>query len=74
MAELPQHIPQAGFPVVAWCRSAGICRAHHYALPDEFKPKWVKIGKRRIITEPPAEWLARMAARGGVPIPQRKTP
>lgn len=62
----------AGYPVATWAPAAGIGRATYYTLPDDLKPQSVLIGTRRVIIEAPADWLKRIAARGGAPIPQRK--
>ena len=48
-----------GFRLEAWCRSVGISRSGYYNL--EIEPHSVKIGERRIITETPREYLARVA-------------
>ena len=53
---------RAGWDIATWCPAAGISRAFHYNLPPDQQPHRVKIGKRRIIRESPAAWLARMAA------------
>lgn len=62
----------AGYSLATWAPAANIGRATFYTLPEECRPKSVTIGTRRIIIEAPADWLKRMAARGGVPIPQRR--
>jgi len=36
-------------------------------IPPEHAPKSTKIGKRRIYTESPADYLARIEAMGGIP-------
>lgn len=61
----------AGWRVAEWSRAATISRAGFYLLPAEHRPRAVKIGKRHIIIESPADWLQRMADRGGIPIPQK---
>jgi hypothetical protein len=43
-----------------------------YALPPDFQPRKVKIGKRVVVIEAPAAWLMRMARCGGVPPIPRK--
>ena len=53
---------RAGWPPGTWCRDASISRALYYRLPPNQQPHSVKIGKRRVIRESPAAWLARMAA------------
>lgn len=47
-------------------RGAKISRGMYHALPEESKPKHVKLGKLVRIIESPTDWLRRMAARGGV--------
>ena len=42
-------------------------RAWFYTLAEDCRPESVMVGRRVIITESPAAWLARMKARGGVP-------
>ena len=58
---------QAGRPIPEWSALAGISRSTYYALPSQYRPRTVKIGKRLVIIESPAEWLERMAKAGGVP-------
>lgn len=67
------HIEKSGYSVPIWTAAVGIGRATFYTLPPDARPESVTVGARRIIIEPPAAWLKRMADRGGVPIPQRKT-
>ncbi len=55
-------LTQAGFPVNAFCAAINIGRTTFYALPPHLQPKTVKIGNRTIVTESPAEYLARIAA------------
>ena len=53
---------RAGWSVPSYCSAVGYSRAMYYLLPPELQPKSVKLGKRRIIIEPPADYLARLAA------------
>jgi len=53
---------RAGWDAATWCPAADISRALLYKLPATLRPHSVKIGKRRIIRESPAAWLARVAA------------
>jgi hypothetical protein len=53
-------LPQAGFPISAWCAATNISRAHYYNLPPELQPSSVKIGKRHIVIEPPQDYLRRV--------------
>lgn len=64
-------IQSAGFPLEGWCRAIDIGRTTYYTIPDSDKPKSVMIGGRRIIIEPPADYLARIEKQGGVAIPKR---
>jgi hypothetical protein len=64
-AELVSEAP-AGRSPKDFARATGISRTAFYILPADCKPASVKIGRRLIITESPADWLARMTARGGV--------
>jgi hypothetical protein len=59
--------PQAGWLISEWVQQARIARATFYNLPEQYKPASVKVGKRVIIREAPADWLLRMAEAGGVP-------
>jgi hypothetical protein len=54
-------IPPAGHSVRNWCRAAGFSKATLYTLPFELQPVSVKIGKRRIVIEQPADYLRRIA-------------
>jgi hypothetical protein len=56
-----KRIPLAGFAIAAWCRAVGISRATYYNLPSALQPSSVKIGKRRIIREAPAQYLSRIS-------------
>ena len=49
-----------GHRVGAFVRAVGISRSGLYALPADQRPRSVAIGRRRIITEAPAAWLARV--------------
>jgi hypothetical protein len=50
----------AGFRPEPWARAAGISRSGYYTLPPDTRPRSVTVGRRRIITESPADWLARI--------------
>jgi hypothetical protein len=52
---------QAGYSPAEWCRRTSISRAAMYALPADLRPRSVKLGRRRIIIEDPAAYLARLA-------------
>jgi hypothetical protein len=51
---------RAGWSVREWCASAAISDALYYKLEPQQRPASVKIGAKRIITETPAAWLARV--------------
>jgi hypothetical protein len=52
---------QCGFTLAAWCESTSISRPKLYTLPPELQPRSIKIGRRRIIIEAPADYLQRIA-------------
>lgn len=52
---------QVGYAPSDWCRRTSISRAKLYALPFSLQPRSVKLGRRRIIIEDPAAYLARLA-------------
>lgn len=49
---------RAGLSIREWCKALGLGRSTFYVLPA--KPRFVKIGRRVIVSEPPAAWLKRM--------------
>jgi hypothetical protein len=53
-------VDRAGWSVERFAEAAGVSRAMLYALPDNLQPDFVKVGRRRIITEAPTSWLARL--------------
>lgn len=57
----PAAIPRAGFSIPIWCCAVGISRASFYNLPGHQKPKTARVGRRCIVIEPPADFLARIA-------------
>ena len=59
--------PQAGWLIPEWAQQARVSRASYYNFPEQCRPASVKIGKRVVITEAPADWLRRMGELGGVP-------
>src|SRR5258708_36774532 len=58
---LATQAQRTGYSVEAFCVAIGICRASYYNLPPKLQPKSVMLGRRRIIREQPAEYLARIA-------------
>ena len=53
---------KAGWKIAEYADLVGIGRSKLYTLPKELQPKSVHVGSRRVITEPPADYLARIAA------------
>lgn len=51
----------SGFSIDEWCESVGIKRGLFYKLPSELKPESVKLCARRVVIEPPADYLKRIA-------------
>jgi len=52
---------RAGWSIPSYCAACGFSRATFYNLTDEQRPRSLKLGKRHIIIEPPADYLARLA-------------
>jgi predicted DNA-binding transcriptional regulator AlpA len=52
---------QAGFRIKEFSKACGFSRSAFYNLPDDQKPKLVKIGRATVIIETPAEFLQRLA-------------
>ena len=71
--EAIQGSTQAGYDRREWCRGAKIGASTLYTLAESDRPRSVKIGKRTIIIEAPADWLERMAAQGGVQTSRQRT-
>ncbi|AWJ87618.1 ethanolamine utilization protein EutA (plasmid) [Azospirillum sp. TSH58] len=55
---------KAGFSVPEFCHGVGIGRSKVYELMTAGAIRFVTIGRRRIITDSPAEFLARVADAG----------
>jgi hypothetical protein len=53
---------RVGWSIPAYCEAVGYSRAMFYLLPSELRPRSVKVGRRHIVIEPPAKYLARLAA------------
>lgn len=63
--EVKKDAPEKrGWRVREWYPEVGISRAWTWRLIKEEKIKTVKLGKARIITTSPSEFLARLAERG----------
>jgi hypothetical protein len=67
---------RSGWDVASFAAESGVARATLYNLwssQGQLGPRFVHIGRRRVIIESPAEWLQRVAAsqragtRGGRP-------
>lgn len=63
---------KAALELGEWCRATNVSRATYYATPDEKKPATVRIGRKLLILETPADWLARMREAGGLVMPKRE--
>lgn len=56
--------PPAGWSVADWSRATSIGRTKIFELLKLEKIKSVSFGRRRIITTPPGDFLASLAAEG----------
>ena len=52
---------KAGWSVEEFCQLTALGRSKLYELPPDQQPASVHFGRRRVITEPPAAYLARIA-------------
>jgi excisionase family DNA binding protein len=52
---------KAGWPTDEWCSDTGVGRSTSYELEAAGKIKAVRVGKKRVITTPPREFLASLA-------------
>jgi hypothetical protein len=50
----------AGWTIPAWCEATSISRASFYLLAQ--RPETVKLGRRSVVIESPAAYLARIAS------------
>ncbi len=53
---------RCGFTLTEWCALTSISRPKLYTLAANMRPKSIKIGRRTVIIEAPADYLARIAA------------
>lgn len=53
---------RAGWSIPEFCAACNFSRGTFYNLTDELRPRQIKILKRTIVIEPPAQYLARLAA------------
>ena len=52
---------KSGWNILDWCREAGFSKSTYYNLEGEGKaPRSVKIRRRRLIIEAPADYLNRI--------------
>jgi hypothetical protein len=58
----PVPTTRAGWTIDDFAAATGISRSMIYALPAERQPKSLKFGRRRVIVEQPADYLARLGA------------
>jgi hypothetical protein len=56
---------KAGYAIKPWCAAVGISVALFFELPIEMQPSSVRIGRRRLITESPSDYLSRVQSSGG---------
>lgn len=62
--EIPSNrsaIAPAGLSVGDFAKLAGVSRSLVYGLAPALQPRSVKVGRRRLVFEAPADWLARLA-------------
>jgi hypothetical protein len=69
---MSQAITPAGQSIEAWAKQVNLCRATVYQLEPQCQPHSITVGRRRIIIEPPADWLARMASIGGARVKRKQ--
>lgn len=55
-----QLTPRASWDIDTWCAAVGVSRPTYYRLAP--RPRSVKLGRRRLVTEAPASYLERVAA------------
>lgn len=60
MKNIPQD-PRAAWKPGTFAHAIDKSRSWLYALPPQLQPASVKIGRNRFITEPPEEFLRRLA-------------
>jgi predicted DNA-binding transcriptional regulator AlpA len=57
----PIRSDQIAFRPKQFASACGFSRTTLYALPEEQRPRSVKVGHARVIVETPAAWLQRLA-------------
>jgi hypothetical protein len=62
---------QAGFRYSHFWELVGLSRHVGYTLPAEFQPRSIHIGRSHIVIEAPADYLARLAQLGDIPVSNR---
>jgi hypothetical protein len=58
---------RAGWSITSWCLALDISRSFFYLLSREMRPKSMKLGRRHIITEAPAEYVKRIGSQVATP-------
>lgn len=56
------NVPKFGWPPREWCHASGLGMTKLYELKNAGKVRFVKVGKRTLITTSPADYLAQLAA------------
>lgn len=57
---------KAGWSISDYCLLTDIGRTKLYTMPADQQPRSVKVGRRKVIIEPPREYLQRLAANQSV--------
>lgn len=57
--------PKVAIRFTRYAPLIGLSKSALYALPEPLQPHSVKIGRARIVTEPPSVFLERLAAAQG---------
>jgi len=58
-----KHTDRARWAVASYCEACNFSRGTFYNFPEDRRPRSLKIGKRHIVIEAPAEFLARLAGK-----------
>jgi hypothetical protein len=61
----PQRVHKVGYTVNEWCHAAGLGRSKLYEMIADGAVQSVTVGRRRIITTTPADFLAALAGGTG---------
>jgi len=57
----PRHFEKAGWAILEWSAAVGCGRSYTYELLTAGRITSVKLGRRRLIITPPAQFLAELA-------------